>query len=98
MGRARASCHSGLYLAAGASRQARSRLAPRVRLYGLRHLRDPQAAADLAQQVLLMTLERLRAGGFEVEESRELWGERRAFAIAPAGHRVELMAAPPPTA
>jgi RNA polymerase sigma-70 factor (ECF subfamily) len=38
------------------------RLAPRARLYGLRHLRDPQAAADLAQQVLLMTLERLRAG------------------------------------
>ncbi|HLS87934.1 MAG TPA: sigma-70 family RNA polymerase sigma factor [Burkholderiales bacterium] len=38
------------------------RLAPRVRLYGLRHLRDAQAAADLVQQVLLMTLERLRDG------------------------------------
>ena len=38
------------------------RLAPRVRLYGLRHLREPHAAADLVQQVLLMTLERLRAG------------------------------------
>jgi RNA polymerase sigma-70 factor (ECF subfamily) len=38
------------------------RLAPRVRLYGLRHLRDRQAAADLVHQVLLMTLERLRAG------------------------------------
>jgi RNA polymerase sigma-70 factor (ECF subfamily) len=38
------------------------RLAPRVRLYGLRHLRDRQAAADLVQQVLLMTIERLRAG------------------------------------
>jgi RNA polymerase sigma-70 factor (ECF subfamily) len=38
------------------------RLAPRARLYGLRHLRDPHAAADLAQQVMLMTLERLRAG------------------------------------
>lgn len=38
------------------------RLAPRVRLYGLRHLRDPQAAADLVQQVLLMTLQQLRAG------------------------------------
>ena len=38
------------------------RLAPRVRLYGLRHLRERQAAADLVQQVLLMTLERLRAG------------------------------------
>ena len=38
------------------------RLAPRVRLYGLRHLRDQPAAADLVQQVLLMTIERLRAG------------------------------------
>lgn len=38
------------------------RLAPRVRLYGLRHLRDPHAAHDLVQQVLLMTLERLRGG------------------------------------
>jgi RNA polymerase sigma-70 factor (ECF subfamily) len=33
-----------------------------VRLYGLRHLRDPHAAHDLVQQVLLTTLERLRAG------------------------------------
>jgi RNA polymerase sigma-70 factor (ECF subfamily) len=38
------------------------RLAPRVRLYGLRHLRDGQAASDLVQQVLMLTLERLRAG------------------------------------
>jgi len=38
------------------------RLAPRVRLYGLRHLRNAAAADDLMQQVLLMTLERLRAG------------------------------------
>ena len=44
------------------------RLAPRVRLYGLRHLRDRQAAADLVQQVLLMTLERLRAGGVREPE------------------------------
>ena len=46
------------------------RLAPRVRLYGLRHLRDPHAAADLVQQVLLMTLERLRAG--EVREPERI--------------------------
>lgn len=38
------------------------RLAPRVRLYGLRHLRDAQAASDLVQQVLMLTLERLRGG------------------------------------
>ncbi len=42
------------------------RFAPRVRLYGQRHLRDGHAAADLVQQVLLMTIERLRAG--EVRE------------------------------
>jgi catechol 2,3-dioxygenase-like lactoylglutathione lyase family enzyme len=41
------------------------------------------------------TVERLRGAGFEVEPAQELWGEPRAFAIAPAGHRVELMAAPP---
>lgn len=38
------------------------RLGPRVRLYGLRHLRDEAAASDLMQQVLLIMLERLRAG------------------------------------
>jgi catechol 2,3-dioxygenase-like lactoylglutathione lyase family enzyme len=43
------------------------------------------------------TLERVASAGHEVEESRELWGARRAFAIAPGGHRVELMESPPPT-
>jgi len=38
------------------------RFAPRIRLYGLRHLRSDAAAADLVQDVLLMTLEKLRAG------------------------------------
>jgi RNA polymerase sigma-70 factor, ECF subfamily len=38
------------------------RLAPRVRLYGRKHLRDDHAAADLAQHVLLMTIQKLRAG------------------------------------
>jgi catechol 2,3-dioxygenase-like lactoylglutathione lyase family enzyme len=41
------------------------------------------------------TLESLAEAGFEVSEARELWGERRAFALTPSGHRVELMAAPP---
>jgi catechol 2,3-dioxygenase-like lactoylglutathione lyase family enzyme len=39
--------------------------------------------------------ERLRNAGFQVEDTRQLWGADRAFAIAPGGHRVELMAAPP---
>jgi catechol 2,3-dioxygenase-like lactoylglutathione lyase family enzyme len=41
---------------------------------------------------------RLRDAGFEVEDSRELWGEPRAFALLPGGGRLELMAAPPPAA
>jgi catechol 2,3-dioxygenase-like lactoylglutathione lyase family enzyme len=41
------------------------------------------------------TFDGLVAAGFEVEEARELWGERRAFATAPGGHLVEVMAAPP---
>jgi RNA polymerase sigma-70 factor (ECF subfamily) len=36
------------------------RMAPRIRLYGLRHLRDGRASDDLAQQVLITTLEALR--------------------------------------
>ena len=38
------------------------RMAPRIRLYGLRHLRNPDAADDLVQQVLIVALEALRAG------------------------------------
>lgn len=37
-------------------------LAPRIRRYGLRHLRDAHAAADLAQHVMVLTIERLRDG------------------------------------
>lgn len=46
------------------------RMAPRVRLYGLRHLHDNHAAADLVQQVLLMTIEKLRAR--EIREPERL--------------------------
>jgi RNA polymerase sigma-70 factor, ECF subfamily len=52
--------------AAGSAHAAEAQLyrcfAPRVRRYGLKHLRDEQAAADLMQQVLLVTIEALRAG------------------------------------
>ena len=48
--------------AADAEAELFRRLAPRVRFYGLRHLRDPAEADDLVQEVLLLTLERLRAG------------------------------------
>ena len=46
------------------------RFAPRIRLYGLRHLRNEAAAADLVQDVLIMTLQKLRAG--DVREPERL--------------------------
>jgi RNA polymerase sigma-70 factor (ECF subfamily) len=53
-------------IGSGSNRDAEAelyrRMAPRVRLYGLRHLRDEHAAEDLTQQVLVTTLEALRAG------------------------------------
>ncbi len=53
-------------IGSGSDREAEAelfrRMAPRIRLYGLRHLRDEHAADDLTQQVLITTLEALRAG------------------------------------
>ena len=37
----------------------------------------------------------LRAAGFEVEPRAEHWGAERSYVRDPAGHLVELMAAPP---
>jgi RNA polymerase sigma-70 factor (ECF subfamily) len=48
-------------LAEAAESELYRRFAPRVRLYGLRHLRNEEAARDLVQQVLLLTIEKLRA-------------------------------------
>jgi RNA polymerase sigma-70 factor, ECF subfamily len=42
-----------------------TRLFPRIRAYGLRHLRNDAAASDLAQHVLVVVLEALRAGRVE---------------------------------
>ena len=44
------------------------------------------------------TLAALGEAGYEAAETRRLWGARRGFAVGPAGHRVELMDAPPPRA
>ena len=40
-------------------------------------------------------LVRLRESGFEPDPRREHWGAPRCFVRDPAGHRVEVMAAPP---
>lgn len=53
-------------IGSGSAREAEAelfrRMAPRIRLYGLRHLRDEQASEDLTQQVLITTLQAIRAG------------------------------------
>jgi len=41
------------------------------------------------------TVERLRQHGFETRPGRRHWGSPRVHAIAPGGHRVELMAVAP---
>ena len=52
----------GVREAEAAESELYRRFAPRVRLYGLRHLRDEDAARDLVQQVMLLTIEKLRSG------------------------------------
>lgn len=44
------------------------RLLPRLRLYGRKHLREPHAAEDLAQQAMVLALERLRVGALREPE------------------------------
>lgn len=44
------------------------RLGPRIRLYGLKHLRSEAAAADLMQDVLVMLLTKLREGAVREPE------------------------------
>jgi len=41
------------------------------------------------------TVIQLHEHGFETRPGREHWGSPRAHAVAPGGHRVELMSAPP---
>lgn len=42
------------------------------------------------------TVERLRRAGFPMRQGNKYWGADRVFVGHPSGHRVELMAAPPP--
>ena len=41
-------------------------------------------------------IDALRGAGFEPDERARHWGAARAFVRDPTGHRVEVMAAPPP--
>ena len=60
------------------------RFAPRVRLYGLRHLRDEESARDLVQAVMMLTIEKLRRG--DVRDPDQIasfvLGTSRTMAIA----------------
>jgi RNA polymerase sigma-70 factor, ECF subfamily len=47
---------------AAAEAELAQRFAPRIRLFGLRRLRDSAAAEDLVQEVLVTTLKALRTG------------------------------------
>jgi RNA polymerase sigma-70 factor (ECF subfamily) len=62
------------------------RLGPRIRLYGLKHLRSDAAAADLMQDVLVLLLGKLREGGvrepeqvasFALGTARQMVADRR---------------------
>lgn len=53
---------SGRLPAADAEEALCRGLASRIFAYGIKHLRDPDDAADLVQQVLLVVVEALRAG------------------------------------
>jgi catechol 2,3-dioxygenase-like lactoylglutathione lyase family enzyme len=67
----------------------------------LMHEQEP-TVPDRAHLALVVpdfeaTVARLRESGFATRPGREHWGTPRVHAIAPGGHRVELMAAPPPS-
>jgi len=100
-------------IGAGSDRDAETelfrRMAPRIRLYGRRHLRDAHAADDLTQQVLCTTLVALRAGRLREPDKLASFvlgtcrmtvldlrrGEqRRARLLAESG--ADLLAPPPP--
>jgi catechol 2,3-dioxygenase-like lactoylglutathione lyase family enzyme len=56
----------------------------------------PHGHAAVVVPDFARAVERLGEHGFEVTPGREHWGAARAKALAPGGHQVELMAAPPP--
>ena len=55
----------------------------------------PQGHAAVVAPDYEPTLAALREAGFEPDARPEHWGAPRCFVRDPAGHRVEVMAAPP---
>jgi catechol 2,3-dioxygenase-like lactoylglutathione lyase family enzyme len=64
-------------------------------LYAEDPVAPPEGHAAVVVDAYEATLTALRGLGLEPEPRREHWGAPRAFVRDPAGHRVELMAAPP---
>jgi catechol 2,3-dioxygenase-like lactoylglutathione lyase family enzyme len=56
----------------------------------------PQGHAAVVADDYDATLDRLRGAGFDPDPRTEHWGAPRSFVRDPAGHRVEVMAEPPP--
>jgi RNA polymerase sigma-70 factor (ECF subfamily) len=75
----------GLAGARAAEAELCRRFCPRIRSYGLRHLRDSDAANELAQRVLVIFITKLRA-----REIRELDGVA-SFVLGTAHHVVQTM-------
>jgi len=71
------------------------RFAPRIRLYGLKHLRDEERARDLVQAVLIAVIEAARAGRIEEPQhlDRFVLGVCRNLALR--AHRTERRAPEP---
>ena len=57
----------------------------------------PQGHVAVVASDYASVTEALRSAEFEVEPRAQHWGAARCFVRDPAGHRVEVMAAPPPT-
>ncbi len=96
--------------AAGAEAELCRRFAPRVRAYGLRHLRTEDAANELLQKVLMLVIEKLRQRELREADSIASFvlGTARNLALSqrreqpqwePLSHTDEVWyePAPPPT-
>jgi len=66
----------------------------------LMHIEAPvvprQGHAAVVAEDYEEAIARLRHSGFDPEARRQHWGAPRSFVRDPVGHRVEVMAAPPP--
>lgn len=67
-------------------------------LYAAAPVVAPQGHVAVVCPRYVETLDALSHAGFEIEERAQHWGAPRCYTRSPAGHRVEVMASPPPDA